>query len=204
MQLRSEETRQRILDVAARLFSDKGFDGTGVAEICQVSGVSKGAFYHHFPSKQTVFLQLLQDWLAGLDAQMTIAEQKAADVPTALLAMAAEMKEVFTAADGRVHLFLEFWQQAGRHPDVWKEFIAPYRRYQQFFARIIERGIAEGSLRSIDPQGAGHALVSLAVGVVVQAVLDARGAAWDEVTKDAVRLLLEGMAARPSARSKER
>ena len=204
MQLRSEETRQRILDVAARLFSDKGFDGTGVAEICEVSGVSKGAFYHHFPSKQTVFLQLLQDWLAGLDAQMTIAEQKAADVPTALLAMATEMKEVFTAADGRVHLFLEFWQQAGRHPDVWKEFIAPYRRYQQFFARIIERGIAEGSLRSIDPQGAGHALVSLAVGVVVQAVLDARGAAWDEVTKNAVRLLLEGMAARPSARSKER
>jgi len=205
MQVRSEETRQRILDVAARLFSDKGFDATGVAEICDASGVSKGAFYHHFPSKQTVFLQLLQDWLSGLDTQMTRTAQNASDVPSALLAMATEMKDVFTAADGRVHLFLEFWQQAGRHPDVWKEFIAPYRRYQQFFARIIEKGVAEGSLRAVDPQEAGHTLVALAVGVVVQGVLDPRAAAWDQVTRSAVQLLIEGMAARPGARaSKER
>jgi AcrR family transcriptional regulator len=200
MQIRSEETRQRILNVAIRLFSDKGYDATGVAEICEVSEVSKGAFYHHFPSKQTIFLQLLQEWLSGLDVEMTRTVEQADDVPGALLTMAAEMKEVFTAADGRVQLYLEFWQQARRDPAVWKEFIAPYRRYQVFFAKIIQKGIDEGSLRPVDPQVAGQALVALAVGIVVQGVLDPRGAAWDEVTHDAVELLIEGMSARAEPR----
>jgi AcrR family transcriptional regulator len=204
MQTRSEETRQRIVNGAMKLFSDKGYDATGVAEICEISDVSKGAFYHHFPSKQTIFLELLQEWLSGLDVEMTRTLELAADVPAALLIMAAEMKQVFSAADGRVQLFLEFWQQARRDPVVWKEFIAPYRRYREFFAKIIQKGIDEGSLRQIDPQAAGQALVALAVGIVVQGVLDPHGAAWDEVTRDAVELLIDGMATRAHVRGLKR
>jgi len=62
MQQRSEETRKHILEAAQRLFSAKGYDATGVAEICQAAGVSKGAFYHHFLTKQAVFLVLLENW----------------------------------------------------------------------------------------------------------------------------------------------
>jgi AcrR family transcriptional regulator len=193
MQARSEETRQRITQNAARLFSDKGYDATGVAEICDASEVSKGAFYHHFPSKQAIFIELLQDWLKNLDEGLGKAARNAADVPDGLLGMAAEMKGVFAAADGRIQLFLEFWQQARRDPEVWKEFVAPYRRYQDFFAGIIQQGIDEGSLRPVDPRAAGHALVALAVGIVVQGVLDPKAAAWDQVTRDAVQLLIDGM-----------
>ena len=38
-----------------------------MAEICIAAGVSKGAFYHHFPTKQALFLALLNRWLAVLD-----------------------------------------------------------------------------------------------------------------------------------------
>ena len=67
MQQRSMETRKRILDAAQSLFSQSGYDATGVAEICRAAGVSKGAFYHHFPSKQAIFLELLDGWLSRLD-----------------------------------------------------------------------------------------------------------------------------------------
>ncbi len=117
--------------------------------------VSKGAFYHHFPSKQSVFLELLKDWLQGLDIELGKAMGQARNVPDGLLAMAAETKGVFNAADGRIQLFFEFWQQARRDPEVWKEFIAPYRRYQDYFASIIEQGIAEGSVQPDRPAGRG-------------------------------------------------
>ena len=107
--------------------------------------------------------------------------------------MAGQMKAVFSAADGSVQLFLEFWQQARRDPTVWKEFISPYRRYQQYFAKIIERGIDEGSIRPLDSKVAGQALVALAVGILVQGVLEPRGGPWDKVATDAVRLLVSGM-----------
>jgi AcrR family transcriptional regulator len=205
MQLRSEETRNRIVQSALKLFADKGYEATGVAEICETSDVSKGAFYHHFPSKQAIFLELLQEWLQGLDKELNRAIGNASNVPEGLLAMASEMHGVFSAADGRVHLFLEFWQQARRDPDVWKEFIAPYRRYQDFFARIVQKGIDEGSIRPLDPQVAGQTLVALAVGIVVQGVLEPAGAQWDRVTRDAVQLLITGMSTgRPHGASDRR
>jgi len=193
MQTRSEETRARIVQSALRLFADQGYDATGVAEICERSEVSKGAFYHHFPSKQSVFLELLKQWLEGLDREMGKAMSASASVPEGLIAMAGQMKGVFAAADGRLPLFLEFWQQARRDPAVWKELIAPYRRYRDFFATIVQAGIAEGSLRRVDAKAAGQALVALAVGFVVQGVLDPGGAKWDLVMRDALRLLIAGL-----------
>jgi AcrR family transcriptional regulator len=193
MQARSEETRARILQSALKLFAEKGYDTTGVAEVCAAADVSKGAFYHHFPSKQAIFIELLQEWLRGLDTELGKAMGRSSNVPEGLLAMASEMKGVFDATDGRLQLFLEFWQQARRDPEVWKELIAPYRRYRDFFAQIVQKGIDEGSLPQQDPQAAAHALVALAVGFVVQGVLDPAGADWYGVIQDAIKLLISGL-----------
>jgi len=64
-QQRSEETYSRILDAAAASFARNGYERTGVAEICHAAGISKGAFYYHFSSKQALFLALLQRWLTS-------------------------------------------------------------------------------------------------------------------------------------------
>ena len=66
-QQRSEETRANILDAAVRRFAISGYDAASVDEICAEAGVSKGAFYHHFPTKQTVFLALLEGWLKTIE-----------------------------------------------------------------------------------------------------------------------------------------
>lgn len=196
MQPRSEETRERILQSALKLFSEKGYSETGVAEICDASEVSKGAFYHHFPTKQAIFIELLEIWLKGVDAELAKAASRAQNVPEGLLAMAAETREVFSAADGRLNIFLEFWQQARKDPEIWKVFISPYRRYQEYFSTVVRKGIEEGSFRPLDPDLAGQALVALAVGIVIQGVLDPKGMPWDTVARDAVRLLIDGMARR--------
>jgi AcrR family transcriptional regulator len=193
MQERSLETRARVLECAARLFALRGYEATGVAEICTGSEVSKGAFYHHFPSKQALFIELLKEWLAGIDEGLGRALRSSRSVPRGLVAMAGQMKGVFSAADGSVQLFLEFWQQARRDPKVWKEFMAPYRRYQEYFAQIIQKGMEEGSIRSLDPQAAGRTLVALAIGMLVQGVLDPDSTAWDEATVESVKMLVRGM-----------
>ena len=64
-QRRGEDTRAHILAAAADCFTRAGYDATGVAEICARAGVSKGAFYHHFPGKQAAFMALFEQWLAG-------------------------------------------------------------------------------------------------------------------------------------------
>jgi TetR/AcrR family transcriptional repressor of nem operon len=59
-QLQSEQTRQQIVDTAARLFSRKGFYGTSMADLASATGLTKGAFYHHFDSKDALFFAVVQ------------------------------------------------------------------------------------------------------------------------------------------------
>jgi AcrR family transcriptional regulator len=197
-QQRGGETRSNILLAAIECFAQHGYEATGVSEICQRAGVTKGAFYHHFHSKQAVFMELFNRWLEGLDAQLAAARAGAADVPAGLLQMADMAEGVFDAADGQLPMFLEFWTEARHDPAIWQEMIAPYRRYRDYFSGIIQVGIDEGSLRQVDPDVAAQIVVSLAVGLVLQGVLDPQGANWGEVIREGIHMLLQGLEKKPA------
>ncbi len=202
MQERSAETRADILASAEKLFSQQGYEGTGVAEICSQAGVSKGAFYHHFPSKHAVFMTLLEDWLNILDRQMQYFQGNAKSVPAALIDMAGMLRFVFQSAGGKLPMFLEFWSQASRDREVWQATIAPYRRFHQLFSDMVQRGVQEGSLQTTNAQETAWVILALATGILMQGLLDADGAAWDEVGKHGLEALMKGLSPSQSEKRK--
>jgi len=193
VQQRSEETRSRIVQAAQAEFSQHGYEAASVAEICERAGVSKGALYHHFPTKQALFLALLDHWLAGVDAQLAAYRAGARDVPASISEMAGVISDVFRAGTGQLPLFLEFWAQASHDPTVWEATVAHYRRYRQLFAGMIEAGVAEGSLQATDADLAARIMVSFAVGLILQGLLDPQGADWGETARAGIQLLLGEM-----------
>ena len=52
---KAEATRARLIDIAADLFGRRGYEVTSIEEVLERAGVSKGALYHHFPSKEALF-----------------------------------------------------------------------------------------------------------------------------------------------------
>ncbi len=58
-QIQKEESKARILTVSARLFRTKGYGATGIDQIMQEAGLTAGAFYSHFGSKEDLFEQSL-------------------------------------------------------------------------------------------------------------------------------------------------
>ncbi|MBP7860260.1 TetR family transcriptional regulator [bacterium] len=54
-----EERRQEILDGAASMFAERGFDGTSIATIAQKCGVSKALLYHYYESKEALLFDML-------------------------------------------------------------------------------------------------------------------------------------------------
>src|SRR5512136_2605561 len=128
-QQRAEETRGRILDAAVRKFAIAGYDAASVDDICADAGVSKGAFYHHFPTKQAVFLALLEGWLGTVDQGLDALRQSS--TPETFVHMTQLLPVIFAAADERLPMFLEFWAQASRDETVWAATIAPYRHYRE-------------------------------------------------------------------------
>lgn len=193
IQQRGAETRSRILEAALACFAERGYDATGVAEICQQAGISKGAFYHHFASKQALFVALLDQWLAALDGQMTVLRQPAAAAPQRLQAMVGLLQAVFRDASGRLPMFLEFWRQAAHDEMIWQATMAPFQRYHALLAETIRAGIVEGSLQPCDPEDVARVLVSMAVGMVLQCALDPAGSRWEQSAQAGIDALLHGL-----------
>ena len=191
-QKRGEETCTRILEAAVRRFAIAGYDGASVDDICSDAGVSKGAFYHHYPTKQAIFLALMQGWLATIDKGIAVSRKDT--IPETLVQMTNILPGVFAAAEDRLPMFLEFWLQASRDKEIWKALIAPYHHFQEQFAKLVAEGIAEGTLKPVDTHLAAQVIVSLAVGMVLQGVLDPHGADWEKIAHQSMKILMNGLA----------
>jgi len=195
-QARATQTKGNILEAAERLFAVQGYEATSVSMICDAAGVSKGAFYHHYKTKQSVFLELMQRWLEGLDEQLVLIEESTLDVKEGLLSMGEIIGQVLDIGGPQLPIFLEFLSRAIRDPAVWDAAVEPFQRYREFFAIFIQRGIDEESLREIAPHYTARVIIALAVGMLVQGLLDPGGEDWRDVTQEALQLLLNGMIAR--------
>jgi len=188
---RSAETRKRIMQAAIARFSALGYNAASVDDVCAKAGVSKGAFYYHFESKQALFLGLLEDWLAGLDRAMQAATKPT--VPETLMHLTTMLPMMMGSAQDRLGIWLEFWLQASRDKAIWRATIAPYRHYRDLFSQMIKQGIAEGTLKVVDPDATAQAILSMAVGLFLQSVLDPKGADWQKTAKQSMQIVMAGM-----------
>jgi len=193
---RSQETRSRILATAEQSFAEHGYDVTSVDSICRAAGVSKGAFYHHFPSKGSVFVALLNAWLAELDQQFTAAQSENASVPQQVSAMAAGVNEIYHMAGTKWNILLEFWAKAKTDAEVADSMVTMIRRYQGFFRQMLERAVSEGSLNVGDPNLAATILLSVVLGLLLQGILDPEGQDWGALMQRTVAMLMESMSGR--------
>lgn len=65
--------RQQLLEVARRLFADRGFHATSMDDVAEAAGVTKPVLYQHFASKRALYVELLEDVGARLLAELTAA-----------------------------------------------------------------------------------------------------------------------------------
>src|ERR687894_1019427 len=90
-------TRDRILDAAQRIVLERGFAGTSVDAVLAEASVTKGGFFHHFPTKQALGLALVERYAAVdlqvLDDFMAGAEASADDPAEQLIAFVRRFEE---------------------------------------------------------------------------------------------------------------
>ncbi len=74
------DNRSHILECALELFSERGYEATGVQEVVEAAGVTKPSLYHYFNSKRGLLDALLEQEFAGLTAKLTGAALYAGDL----------------------------------------------------------------------------------------------------------------------------
>src|ERR1700704_661030 len=63
---RGAQTRQRLVEAAATVFSEYGYSAARIADMVRMAGISHGNFYRHFPGKDEILLAVLEEPLADL------------------------------------------------------------------------------------------------------------------------------------------
>jgi TetR/AcrR family transcriptional regulator len=83
--------KERIASEATRLFSERGYEGVGVGEICEVAGITKPTLYHYFGSKRGLLDAIVEERGRPLLAAVREASRWEHDVPKGLERMAFAM-----------------------------------------------------------------------------------------------------------------
>jgi TetR/AcrR family transcriptional repressor of nem operon len=95
-----ENTRDTLVDVGTDLFRRTGYVATSVDEICTAAGVTKGAFFYHFPSKESLAEACLRRWQEQMETLHRLAAYQSIDDPVQkVLASIDFMIEVFSNPD---------------------------------------------------------------------------------------------------------
>jgi AcrR family transcriptional regulator len=178
-------TRMRLLDAAATVFCERGYEGTTVAEVARRAGLTTGAIYANFRDKAELLLQTIERGSAGVVADMEAARKKGLSAADRLLLMSRLM--VSDADDTERRLFVEMFAAARRDPDVGQRVAESLTAMKAELARMMERAQSDGDVAELwDPGVLAHFCLSLGVGfthLAVAGVIDPDADRWAALTE---------------------
>jgi AcrR family transcriptional regulator len=151
--------RDEILDVAERLIRTRGYDAMSVQSVQDELGVSRGALYHYFGSKEAILEAVIDRMTA---AGMAVIRPIALDPERSAV---AKLQTMFTAASnwkGQRRDFLvpliRGWYQPGNDVVRVRVEAAAYEQFRPLMAQVLRQGVAEGTMTV---SSADHAAVIL-------------------------------------------
>jgi TetR/AcrR family transcriptional regulator, cholesterol catabolism regulator len=159
-------TRDRLLHAAMDVFAQRGYHGTTVDDIAAASDTSKGAFYHYFPSKQGIFVSLLDQLAAMVEAgvEMAIESEEGA-----LAKVEAALRVVLEVASQRRDLArILLIEAAALGPEFEQSRLGIHRRFAVLIRRHLDHAVADGAIPAQDTGAASAAWIGAINEIVTQ------------------------------------
>jgi len=137
-----EAVRRRLLDAALAVFASCGFDGASLDQVAEAAGLTKGAIYSNFASKDDLFYAMMSEQaLRRAEAVRTALAGRppGPDGQQAVRGIGRLLTEAFTREREWQLVFLDFWGRAVRDDAVRAQFLAHRRALRQAIAERIEQ-----------------------------------------------------------------
>jgi len=190
-QKRREKTARELVDAARQVLGRKGYHGTKVVDIARAAKVGVGTFYLYYPTKEAVFLELVEDAVACLKAEFDEVTRSTADPE---LRSRNRTRAFFEFAHNNRELFrIVFGHDASFHDIVG--------RSQEMFARDILENLVAGMDSGVFRRGDARVWAQAQIGMALQVVswwIQQEDVAIEDVMQALQDLVLFGIAnARP-------
>ena len=182
-QERKTQTRERLIDAAAIVFAQRGFETATLDEVAAAAGYTKGAVYSNFASKTDLFIALIERRIEVQAAEHS-RRFEGQDLAAVARGLADESHEDPESERQWLLLAMEFWLHAMRDDRARVLMAEQYERARSFVsAELIERVYRTlGQEPPMPPRDIAIVIESVGIGLAIQAALD----------PGAVRMSLQG------------
>jgi AcrR family transcriptional regulator len=163
--------RRQILNAARTCFLRNGFHATSMQDVIAEAGLSVGAVYRYFKSKNDIVTAIAEEVVGGVNEALADLVARGLTV-TATLRQAVTFVDAQTGPDGVFRLAIQVWAEAMRDP-VLAEFVqGAYDRIRANFVELARRAQARGELSaSAEPEAIGAVLFGMMPAYALQRVL---------------------------------
>jgi AcrR family transcriptional regulator len=158
LRARYELRRQEVLNTAARVFAERGYQATSIDDLVTATGLTRGGLYHYTASKQQLLFGVLDELIEPL-------LERARSIVSTPAPPEAHLREVTRVwlnhiATHRDHMIV-FNQERGilERDSGWERVLHARRSFEEILEGILRRGQEDGSFRMRDPQLALLALL---------------------------------------------
>jgi len=163
-EVRREERRSAILEVATRYFLEHGYAATTMSEIAAALGGSKGTLWNYYASKELLFADVLERAITEFRNQLSLALNPEEPMRDALLQFCVRYCERIVKPES-VALYRLVMSEVGRFPEVGRIFYerGP-RQVHRLLSNFLGQAMDKGELRAADPLEAAQFLIALCMG----------------------------------------
>jgi TetR/AcrR family transcriptional regulator, mexJK operon transcriptional repressor len=156
-----------LLDVAAEVFLLRGFAEASVAEMAQRANASKTTFYSRYPTKETLFLAVIERRLARVFEQV-VQFHDAGDLRETLVQFGENLLRI-ALSPPQLALIRMINMESSRHPELAEKFFAfGPRRGEEALAKYLAVRVAAGELEGEEPLTMARFYMSLLTGTPIR------------------------------------
>ncbi len=189
----TEVRRNQILDAAGNVFAEKGLQKTRMDDIVHESGLSKGALYWYFKSKDDIILAILRRIFDGefrMLSDLVEAQGTAEDRLRKFIDLVIRDLRSLTSFNAITY---EFYALAFRSKSIRKIFRAYLEEYLRIMQSIIEQGIRDGEFRDYDSKDIAVAIGALSEGTLLLYAYDPDAIDMEQQLRSGIEILLSGL-----------
>jgi AcrR family transcriptional regulator len=191
--------RERLLDAAAQVFAERGYRAASVEDIASAAGVTKGAVYWSFESKEDLFFALMEERVDRRARElMGVTEHAPREIETAPL-ISRGISSIVDEQQALVLLIQEYWAVAVRDEELRERYVQRQRALRDHLAHALEaRHRTTGVPLAISAELLATGIIGLATGLAQERIADPE-AVPEDLLGELLSLLYDGLVRRAEA-----
>ena len=193
-----EERRAQILEAALEVFARQGFHEARMDDIAQASGLSKGALYLYYKSKDAIIGALLRSIFNILLSRARVIEREDGTVRERIMRITDRFAEEIDRFTPALPVMLEFYAVAARDRMVRGYLGEMYDDYAATLTHVMAQGIERGEFQSDNPKSLALALIALWEGMTLLWAMTPDRIVWREQATFATERFLDGVYRQPA------